>query len=122
MEKKISELIREGVKKDGRQIFGHYFEYESAQDGGLIRTNIIPIERRITGCCVMGAIMIAADTPRGRGFDFERNYPEFHKFCTTTDCPICPFKSGVTVGLVHLNDDHRWTREQIADYFEAHGF
>lgn len=37
-------------------------------------------------------------------------------------CPVCRgiTREGVTCGMIpHLNDDHRWTREQIADWVEG---
>lgn len=34
-------------------------------------------------------------------------------------CPLCPNLPGQRQGLiVHLNDNHRWTREQIADWVQ----
>lgn len=36
------------------------------------------------------------------------------------DCPIagCPYKQSPFSVIAHLNDHHRWTREQIADWVE----
>ncbi len=35
----------------------------------------------------------------------------------TPTCPICPNTSASPMHLItHLNDDHRWSREMIADY------
>jgi hypothetical protein len=31
-------------------------------------------------------------------------------------CPVCFYTSLLEWVIVHLNDDHRWTREQIADW------
>ncbi len=38
-------------------------------------------------------------------------------------CPACFFKRSFVKELVfHLNDDHRWTRERIADWLEKNGY
>ena len=35
-------------------------------------------------------------------------------------CPACRGDCGYPVAVItHLNDEHRWTREQIADFVEA---
>lgn len=36
-------------------------------------------------------------------------------------CPLCgeAFQVGVVSMVVHLNDDHKWTREKIADWVEG---
>src|SRR6266702_918790 len=36
-------------------------------------------------------------------------------------CPSCSleYQFGLSQMVVHLNDDHRWTRERIADWIEA---
>jgi hypothetical protein len=36
------------------------------------------------------------------------------------DCPAACGRKGIPGGLIlHLNDDHRWTREKIADWVES---
>jgi hypothetical protein len=57
----------------------------------------------------------------------EAGYSLFAELCgqslaTLADCPICcdRFQSWTVHGIVvHLNDDHHWTREAIADWVEA---
>lgn len=45
------------------------------------------------------------------------------KFSCPHEAP-CAYRSDAFLGLIemamHLNDRHRWTREQIADWVEAH--
>lgn len=38
---------------------------------------------------------------------------------TYTDCPACPLRLSLFVITYHLNDDHRWAREQIANWLET---
>jgi hypothetical protein len=42
-------------------------------------------------------------------------------FTTTVQCPACPFADHREVKYIipHLNDQHRWTREQIADFVRS---
>lgn len=74
----------------------------------------------IVAACAWSSVSI------GLGFfdvvEMYRRYPELHK---TMRCPACD-KTGYFGGLppleeliVHLNDDHRWTREQIADWIDT---
>jgi hypothetical protein len=49
----------------------------------------------------------------GRG-GFTGDVPYPHPY---PQCPACEQPGGV----VHLNDDHRWTRERIADWLEGLG-
>ncbi len=34
----------------------------------------------------------------------------------TADCPACCMTSSICTILAHINDQHRWTREKIADW------
>lgn len=38
---------------------------------------------------------------------------------TASECPVCGYLLEVGFVLTHLNDHHRWTREQIADWVET---
>lgn len=38
---------------------------------------------------------------------------------TSVKCPACEGVNGMPISVIyHLNDDHRWTRERIADWLE----
>jgi hypothetical protein len=50
-------------------------------------------------------------------FDFYRKFPIIFKNCST--CPVCSINATVGKLIAHLNDDHRWTRECIADWVET---
>jgi hypothetical protein len=51
------------------------------------------------------------------------NYPglqaEWPMLRRSTGCPICAFPASMLVIIWHLNDQHRWTRESIADWVDA---
>ena len=38
---------------------------------------------------------------------------------TYATCPACGEKNPAGAIIMHLNDDHRWTREQIADWVQT---
>lgn len=67
--------------------------------------------------------------------EFQRSeyYQEFKQGLASspTNCPVCGeavlngewqkhVKPNITSVIVHLNNDHRWTREQIAAWVETH--
>jgi hypothetical protein len=65
------------------------------------------------GTCAMGAAMQAAG--------HIRDWPVVKK--SPAACPACPLvrvsdntHNATGAMIVHLNDDHRWTRERIADW------
>lgn len=46
--------------------------------------------------------------------------PEWFDVMTTMEaCPACGLTDPIRVLIPHLNDKHRWTREQIADFVQA---
>lgn len=106
-EHKISEAIRIGCKSVPEQGFGSFCEgYEGA-------------------ACAVGTAVIAELGIRPRSFA-----TEIHVLWSEimgTDDIGCPEHGCVQIGSVlgtafHLNDFHRWTREQIADWLESLGF
>ncbi len=67
--------------------------------------------------CALNAVRLAIG---GEMFLLDR----FPILKTVTDCPVCGPEANcrTTLNVViasHLNDDHRWTRERIADWIEA---
>jgi hypothetical protein len=102
---KLSTAILEGVKKDGKQVFGSYFERNDKDE--------------IVGCCALGAALIAVgkvDSTASDEFSKERRLWE------RAQCPACGELTGFTISVVpHLNDEHRWTREAIAAWLESVG-
>lgn len=75
----------------------------------------------ISAACAWAAISIGIGSPP-HVLAMYRRFPELHN---TLPCPECD-KSGYFGGLLtleelitHLNDDHRWTREAIADWIDT---
>lgn len=68
------------------------------------------------GVCALGAMMFGFGAD-GMGFHVAR--------VTVSDlpCPACGRIRGAAdlFTPAHLNDDHRWSRERIADWLEAQG-
>jgi hypothetical protein len=64
------------------------------------------------------ALQAAAEVLGVDRWDYlEQEYP----FTTTVvECPECAQRAGLFDTLWHLNDDHRWTRERIADFVFLH--
>ncbi len=93
---KLSDAMRAGAKM-GPQGFG------------------APKQRRDQlSLCAIQAVFMAT---RGRGSIYEQ-YPILDR--NAGKCPECGGRlPNLTVGIIHLNDDHRWTREAIADWIEA---
>src|SRR4051812_277136 len=67
---------------------------------------------KVTAYCAVGAAIVAA------GY-FQREWAEVSRIIAA--CPGCgKIGNGVYGTIMHLNDRHRWTRERIADFVEAH--
>ena len=100
-QKELADFIRAGSQR-GPQCFGSYFDERG-------------------GSCALGAVYEGVyHLPRTHGKlipeHLERLFrclDEVTKRCPHENCnkrlPLAPL-------IVHLNDDHRWTREQIADW------
>ena len=113
---KLSEAIIEGVKKDGFQTFSSLFKW---QDG------------KVVGCCALGAAAIGLnltlpepkESQEGVYRELQELYPK-HYYEMNFECPIptCKNKDNLIWGVVHLNDRHEMTRENIALVIDALGY
>lgn len=87
--------------------------------------------RRVESTCAFGAAMEAAglkakpieatalgNGPRGKGLaTVQIVVPEtWSCLLLTSACPVCASVDTVIRLIAHLNDEHRWTRERIADW------
>lgn len=92
---KLSEAIKLGAMT-GPQVFGNYIE-----EGG--------------GTCALGAALRAVGEPECLE---EEQFPILDQLA---DCPECGPIIGSRVWdvVAHLNDDHRLTREAIADWVQT---
>lgn len=71
------------------------------------------------GTCALGAAWEAVCGDIGVGIlDLPSDWSWTGR--TSVECPACDAPSGsVTRVITHLNDDHRWTREAIADWVKT---
>lgn len=97
---RLSEAIRLGAMLKP-QAFGTFRARTATRDDGAFLGL-----RIIESTCALGA---ACDAGYKRsGID------QVHVWC-----PACSLRAGVLFHAMHLNDTHRWTREQIADWVES---
>lgn len=103
--KELAAFIREGMTKRTDQAFGDYFSGQNAS-------------------CALGAAYEAMyRLPREGGHPTRDLDWFFDCLDTVKACPAdgCKKKLFLAAILVHLNDDHLWTRDQIADWLEKNG-
>jgi hypothetical protein len=99
-ERELAAFIREGAKRRPDQAFGDYYRGTSAS-------------------CALGATYEAMyHLPRdASGTRPTRDLDWFFQCLDTVKpCPVegCKKRIYLAAQIVHLNDDHRWSREQIA--------
>src|SRR5258708_7077453 len=101
-ERELAEFIRNGAKRRPDQAFGDYYQGKSAS------------------CALRAAYEAmyplpsdAAGQPPTRDLDWF-----FHCLDTVKPCPAdgCKKRLSLAALMVHLNDDHRWSREDIASW------
>jgi hypothetical protein len=100
-ERELAEAIRTGAQRRDKQSFGTYFGPEG-------------------GSCALGA---AYEGVYLLPHDVDDTHPKrmdrfFHCLENVSKrCPAgCRKRVPIAAMIVHLNDDHRWTREQIAGW------
>lgn len=64
------------------------------------------------GACALGALSIGMKT-----YGVPKDYVML--VWASGACPVCDKDMVLEVQIVHLNDDHGWTREAIADWIDA---
>lgn len=101
---KLSDAIRLGAMT-GRQAFGAYFMGSDAS-------------------CALGSAARACNVKRGLASMYAALNTEFPilDVIDRQQCPACCTlrqQETRTALIPHLNDDHRWKRERIADYVET---
>lgn len=101
--KELAAFIREGMTKRTDQAFGDYFSGQNAS-------------------CALGAAYEAMYRLPREGANPTRDLDWFFDCLDTVKaCPGegCKKKLFLAAILVHLNDDHLWTRNQIADWLDT---
>jgi hypothetical protein len=101
-EKELASFIRDGVVRRPTQAIGHYFEGTRAS-------------------CALGAAyegMYRLPSDAGQANPSRDLEWFFACLDSVKRCPAekCTKKLSLAALIVHLNDDHRWSREQIADW------
>lgn len=98
----FSEAIRDGAKRRP-QGFNFYFSEGGSCAFGAAMEAIFEVRDETPGACV-------------------RLYPYLDN--RSGPCPACKKRANVYVSvssmIFHLNDEHKWTREQIADFVEQY--
>jgi hypothetical protein len=99
---------------------------EAIRLGSMIRPQAFGYIFSNSGSCALGAVYEASGI---LAFDDDVTLLEetgqrldqaFPLLKASVSCPVAMrcFRNGVGETIVHLNDWHRWTREQIADWVE----
>lgn len=100
---KLSDAILKGCEIIPRQAFGVAFV---DADGEKCHPE------DAFAACALGAAEIATGLQ-----DLSNVYPAFAIY----DCPECGSDIRRGSVIVHLNDDHRWSRERIAEWLKEQG-
>lgn len=104
-ERELADFIRDGMKRRPDQAFGDYYQGKSAS-------------------CALGA---AYEAMYRLPADVSGEHPTrdldwfFDCLDTVKKCPVdgCKKRIFLAALIVHLNDDHRWSREQIAEWLSG---
>ncbi len=88
--------------------------YEAIRLGSMLRPQTFNEYFGADTSCVLGAAI------EGCGMTCPAMFSAFPILVQTEFCPACPKETSnsahVNRVMIHLNDDHRWTRERIADF------
>ena len=101
-EKELASFIRDGIRRRPDQAFGDYYKGRSAS-------------------CALGAAYEAMyrlpDDPSGQHPTRDLDW-FFECLDTVKRCPAegCKKRLFLAALIVHLNDDHRWTRDDVATW------
>lgn len=84
-----------------------------------------PETGKICGACAMGAAWVGLHGVEKRGIPYvsaelTSHWPEIAQ--ARHPHPVTGNPVSLYYSIVTLNDDHGWTREQIADWLEKEGF
>jgi len=100
-ERELASYIREGAARRPEQAYGDYFKGQNASCA--------------LGAAYDGMYRVPGDPSKTRPTkDLDRVFNCLES--TIRKCPACQKTLGLAVIIVHLNDDHCWSREQIADW------
>jgi len=85
---------------------------EAIQLGAMMTSQAFRALFKGDGACALGAALLAVGVaPEQAGRSVRKRWP--WAFAVSVNCPSCGRSRLVCQVIVHLNDDHRWTREKI---------
>ena len=93
---------------------------EAIRLGAMLRPQTFASFFGDDGSCAIGAASEAAGLRVGRAVDVDGLRKMWAPiWAIKAQCPVCDKRRGVASIIGHINDDHRWTRDQIADWVES---
>lgn len=107
------------------EIKKHYASFsEAIREGAKLRPQIFNVFATKNGTCALGAGAEAITGERCYATDVCEILEATYGYMTVwRDCVHCPLSDGTFLYLrdavIHLNDEHHWTRERIADWLET---
>ena len=85
---------------------------EAIQLGAMMTSQAFRTLFKGDGACALGAALLAVGVaPEQAERSVRKRWP--WAFAVNVNCPRCGRSRLVCEVIVHLNDDHRWTREKI---------
>ncbi len=85
---------------------------DAIQLGAMITSQAFRALFQDDGACALGAALLAVGvSPKEARCSVRKLWP--WALAVNADCPSCGLSRLVCQIIVHLNDDHRWTREKI---------
>jgi hypothetical protein len=79
--------------------------------GSMLKPQVFGILRNRWGTCALGAAREAVGVRTRASVKLPWGWIE-----QESECPSCADEMSVDWIITHLNDNHRWTRERIADW------
>jgi len=85
---------------------------DAIQLGAMITSQAFRALFKGEGACALGAALLAVGvSPEEARCAVRKRWP--WAFAVSVDCPSCGRSRLVCQVIVHLNDDHRWDRQEI---------
>ena len=85
---------------------------DAIQLGAMVTSQAFGTLFKGDGACALGAALLAVGVPPKQArCSVRKRWP--WAFAVSVDCPHCGRSRLVCQVIVHLNDDHRWSREKI---------
>lgn len=92
---------------------------EAMRLGAMVTPQAFGLLRDGEGTCALGAAYVAVGLLKASCCGIATAHARFPVLATEATCPLCGYIRELDSIVAHLNDDHYWTREQIADFVET---